>query len=120
MRSAELFAGCGGLALGMSRAGFHHTHMAEFDQDAVSTVLHNKAKGIEHVRDWPMGLQDVRDVDWRQLTSLDLISGGPLASRSASAEKKRVKTIAAICGLKRLELSEKRSHAWCCSRTLET
>ncbi len=77
MQSAELFAGCGGLALGMSRAGFQHQHMAEFDQDAVATVLHNKAKGIEHVRDWPMGLQDVREIDWKKLTSLDLVSGGP-------------------------------------------
>lgn len=77
MQSAELFAGCGGLALGMSRAGFRHQHMAEFDQDAVATVLHNKAKGVEHVRDWPMGLQDVRDIDWKKLTSLDLVSGGP-------------------------------------------
>lgn len=77
MLSAELFAGCGGLALGMSRAGFTHKYMAEFDRDAVATVLHNKANGIEHVRDWPMGLQDVREIDWKKLTSLDLVSGGP-------------------------------------------
>lgn len=77
MQSAELFAGCGGLALGMSRAGFRHQHMAEFDRDAVATVLHNKEKGVEHVREWPMGLQDVREIDWKKLTSLDLVSGGP-------------------------------------------
>jgi DNA (cytosine-5)-methyltransferase 1 len=77
MQSAEIFAGCGGLALGMSRAGFRHRYMAEFDQDAVATVLHNKAKGVEHVRDWPMGLQDVREIDWKALPSLDLVSGGP-------------------------------------------
>jgi DNA (cytosine-5)-methyltransferase 1 len=77
MLSAELFAGCGGLALGMSRAGFRHQHMAEFDRDAVATVLHNKAKGVEHVRDWPMRLQDVREINWKKLTSLDLVSGGP-------------------------------------------
>ena len=46
MQSAELFAGCGGLALGMSHAGFRHQYMAEFDHDAVATVLHNKAKLI--------------------------------------------------------------------------
>jgi DNA (cytosine-5)-methyltransferase 1 len=51
--------------------------MAEFDRDAVATVLHNKAKGVEHVRDWPMSLQDVREINWKKLTSLDLISGGP-------------------------------------------
>ena len=77
MISAELFAGCGGLALGMSQAGFKHRYMAEFDSDAVATVLHNKSNGVEHVRDWPMVLQDVRDVDWRALSKLDVISGGP-------------------------------------------
>ncbi len=77
MLSAELFAGCGGLALGMSRAGFKHTYMAEFDHDAVETVLHNKLKGVEHVRDWPMGLKDVREIDWNKITTLDLVSGGP-------------------------------------------
>lgn len=77
MLSVELFAGCGGLALGMSRAGFKHQHMAEFDRDAVATVLHNKKNGIAHVRDWPMHLQDVREIKWSKLTALDLISGGP-------------------------------------------
>lgn len=77
MLSAELFAGCGGLALGMSQAGFKHAYMAEFDYDAVATVLHNKSKGVEHVRDWPMGLKDVREIDWEKISTLDLISGGP-------------------------------------------
>lgn len=89
MQSAELFAGCGGLALGMSRAGFKHRYMAEFDDDAVRTVLHNKAKGIEHVRDWPMGLKDVRDIDWSKLKTLDLVSGGPPCQPFGIGGKKR-------------------------------
>ncbi len=77
MQSAELFAGCGGLAMGMSRAGFRHSYMAELDRDAVATVLHNKAKGIKHVREWPMDLRDVREVDWSTIKKLELLSGGP-------------------------------------------
>lgn len=77
MLSAELFAGCGGLALGMSQAGFQHAYMAEFNFDAVETVLHNKGRGVEYVRDWPMGLKDVREIDWAKISALDLISGGP-------------------------------------------
>lgn len=78
MRSAEMFAGCGGLALGMSRAGFHHSLMAEFDSDAVATVLHNKERGVAHVTDWPMERLDVRDIPWSRLRGkLDAISGGP-------------------------------------------
>lgn len=78
MRGAELFAGCGGLALGLSRAGFEHSVMAEFDEDAVATVLHNKARDVEHVAHWPMELTDVRDIGWAaHHGTLDLISGGP-------------------------------------------
>jgi DNA (cytosine-5)-methyltransferase 1 len=89
MLSAELFAGCGGLALGMSRAGFTHKCMAEFDHDAVETVLHNKRRGVEHVREWPMGRQDVRDINWRALNSLDLVSGGPPCQPFGIGGKKR-------------------------------
>jgi DNA (cytosine-5)-methyltransferase 1 len=78
MRSAELFAGCGGLALGMSRAGFSHALMAEFDFDAVETAKHNKARAIEHVAHWPVEKTDVRDINWEPLRGqLAVVSGGP-------------------------------------------
>lgn len=77
MKSAELFAGCGGLALGLSHAGFDHSYMVEFNKEAVSTVLHNKQRGVDHIRDWPVHLQDVREIDWKSIGPLDLISGGP-------------------------------------------
>jgi len=75
--------------MGMSRAGFKHTYMAEFDYDAVETVLHNKKNGIEHVRDWPMGLQDVREIDWKSIETLDVISGGPPCQPFGIGGKKR-------------------------------
>lgn len=78
MRSAELFAGCGGLALGMSRAGFSHALMAEYDFDAVETARHNKTRAIEHVAHWPVERTDVRDIDWEPLRGqLAVVSGGP-------------------------------------------
>ena len=64
MRGAELFAGCGGLALGMSRAGVHHALMAEWDGDAVATVHHNRTRGVSHVSSWPIERTDVRSIDW--------------------------------------------------------
>lgn len=89
MQSAELFAGCGGLAFGISQVGFQHRHMAEFDRDAVATVLYNKEKGIKYVKDWPIVLQDVREVDWGKLGPLDLISGGPPCQPFGIGGKKR-------------------------------
>lgn len=78
MLSAELFAGCGGLALGMSRAGFRHALMAEFDFDAVATAHHNRSRAIEHVEHWPIEKMDVRDIKWEPLRGqLAVISGGP-------------------------------------------
>ena len=40
--SVELFAGAGGLALGMSLAGFHHVLLNEFDTSACNTLKTNK------------------------------------------------------------------------------
>jgi len=90
MRGAELFAGCGGLALGMSRAGFSHALMAEFNHDAVATVLHNRQQRVEHVEHWPMELTDVRDIDWsRHAGLLDVVSGGPPCQPFGIGGKKR-------------------------------
>lgn len=77
MRSVELFAGCGGLAMGLSRAGFRSKSMAEWDRHSVANVLHNRDLGIEHVRDWPISQQDVRAVDWSRYRGIHLIAGGP-------------------------------------------
>jgi len=90
MRGAELFAGCGGLALGMSRAGFSHALMAEFNHDAVATVLHNRAQRVKHVEHWPMELTDVRNIDWsRHAGSIDIVSGGPPCQPFGIGGKKR-------------------------------
>ncbi|MBD3738727.1 MAG: DNA cytosine methyltransferase [Pseudomonas balearica] len=90
MRSAELFAGCGGLALGMSRAGFSHALMAEYDVDAVATAIHNRERAIDHVADWPMSRQDVRDIDWEPLRGqLAVVSGGPPCQPFGIGGKKR-------------------------------
>jgi len=77
MRSVELFSGCGGLALGLSRSGFHHELMVEWNGDAVETVLHNRRRRIKHVREWPLEKADVREVAWHRFAGLDLVAGGP-------------------------------------------
>jgi len=78
MRSIELFSGCGGLALGTARAGFDHELMVEWNADAFATLSLNKAKGVEHARDWRFVRDDVRGVDWTSFPGeMDLVAGGP-------------------------------------------
>ena len=76
MRSVELFTGCGGLALGLSRAGCEPLRLSEWDRHSVANVLHNRERGVEHVRSWPVHQEDVRSVDWRQYAGLDVVAGG--------------------------------------------
>jgi DNA (cytosine-5)-methyltransferase 1 len=77
MKSVELFSGCGGLALGLSRAGFEHVVMVERNADAVATIKLNKDNGVDHIKDWNVIQDDVRDLDWRPLQGIDLVAGGP-------------------------------------------
>ena len=77
MRSVEIFAGCGGLALGMARAGFSHNMVVEYDSDAVRTLQDNKQRAIEHVRHWNINHIDAREIDYRALSDVDVVSGGP-------------------------------------------
>jgi DNA (cytosine-5)-methyltransferase 1 len=77
MRSVELFAGCGGLALGIARAGFAHDIVIERDSDSVLTLTGNKDRKIKHVRDWNIEQGDTRELDFRCLEGADFLSGGP-------------------------------------------
>ena len=77
MRSVELFAGCGGLALGVARAGFTHDFIVECDSDSVATLTENRDRKIKHVRHWEIEHCDTRQLDFRDLRGVDLLSGGP-------------------------------------------
>lgn len=77
MRSVELFAGCGGLALGVARAGFEHDFIVERDADSVKTLNENKKRKIKHVQHWDIEESDTRKLDFRDLEGVALLSGGP-------------------------------------------
>ena len=78
MNSVELFTGCGGLALGLAQAGFHHALVVERDRSAHQTLLWNKSRDVGYVSGWQLRLGDVCDVDWSTLTGqVDLVAGGP-------------------------------------------
>ena len=68
--SIELFAGGGGLALGMEKAGFKHVLLNEFDPYACQTLRTNRPE-------WNVVEGDVAGVDftpWRD--KVDFLSGG--------------------------------------------
>lgn len=68
--SLELFAGGGGLALGMSLAGFHHVLLNEFETAACKTLKVNKPE-------WNVIEGDVRHIDFTPLKGkVDFLSGG--------------------------------------------
>jgi DNA (cytosine-5)-methyltransferase 1 len=77
MRSVELFAGAGGLALGISQAGFRHEAVIELDHDACASIRANQALGVEHVRDWKLKEADVRGFDFSDIREdIDLLAAG--------------------------------------------
>ncbi len=78
MDSVELFAGAGGLALGVAAAGFRHTAVIERDKATCMTLRENQQRGIEPIAHWPILDQDVRTLDYAEFGSnIALLAGGP-------------------------------------------
>lgn len=78
MRSVELFAGGGGLALGTHLAGFTTEVVAEWDRWACDTLRENRDAGYPLVGGIDVREGDVRAVDWSEVKAgVDLVSGGP-------------------------------------------
>lgn len=73
----ELFAGAGGLALGVEEAGFYTVGLIEFDKDACETLKKNRP-------DWRVICDDIANISKEDLEkyfgikkgNLDLLSGG--------------------------------------------
>lgn len=77
MRSVELFAGAGGLAIGMGNAGFDHAAVLEWDHDACETLRINQKHGVAAVHRWPIHEVDARQFDYSSLRDIAVVSGGP-------------------------------------------
>jgi DNA (cytosine-5)-methyltransferase 1 len=75
MKSIELFTGAGGIALGLSRAGFSLAAVCERDATACATIRENTNRGVV---DWPLVEADIASVDFSSLgPNIDLLAGGP-------------------------------------------
>lgn len=73
--TVELFAGGGGLSLGLDRAGFRHIFLVERDRHCLATLRHNRPT-------WPSAQEDANILDYyvmREETEgpVALLAGGP-------------------------------------------
>lgn len=77
LSSIELFAGAGGLALGVHEAGFHHLLINERDRRACDTLRANIAADPPNDGRWPLTACDVHEINWAPLEGrVDLIAAG--------------------------------------------
>lgn len=66
----ELFAGAGGMALGMELAGFNHLFLNDFDQSACNTLKINRPQ-------WNISCGDIRATSFEEYHNIvDLVTGG--------------------------------------------
>ena len=67
--SVELFAGAGGMALGMEMAGIEHLLLNDFDRYATETLKHNRPS-------WNVIHSDVAEIDFTPYRGIDILTGG--------------------------------------------
>ena len=78
MKSIELFAGAGGLALATANAGFHHEAVFEWNPNACATLRRNKDTGLPQLKKAEIIEGDVSGVNFGKFAGdVDLVSGGP-------------------------------------------
>ena len=108
MKAVELFAGAGGLALGISLAGFSTEAVIEWNKSACETIRKNKERGFPLVSSWPLHEDDVRKFDYESIGDIDLLAGGPpcqpfsLGGKHAAHEDDRDMFPAAVEAVRRL------------------
>lgn len=79
MKAIELFAGAGGLGIGISKAGFKPAMVVEWDRWCCDTIRENRKLASGQLSKWPEPVEgDVRTVDFADFENkIALVSGGP-------------------------------------------
>ncbi|GAA5819293.1 MAG: DNA cytosine methyltransferase [Methanobrevibacter sp. CfCl-M3] len=68
MKTVELFAGAGGLALGLEKSGLKHEMLVEIDKDCIATLKYNRPN-------WNIIHSDIKNVDFKEINA-DIVTGG--------------------------------------------
>lgn len=80
--SIELFAGAGGMALGMEKAGVKHILLNELEKNACNTLRYNRPQ-------WNVLEADIQTVDFSEYyKKVDIVTGGFPCQAFSSAGKK--------------------------------
>lgn len=70
IKTIELFAGAGGLALGLENAGLQHELLVEIDADAAHTLKINRPK-------WNILCEDAQKIDYKKFKNkIEIVTGG--------------------------------------------
>ena len=76
MNSIEIFAGAGGLGMGITAAGFKHLAIVERDKDCCETIRRNAHVSL--VKNWPLLEGDIRKFSFSEFADrVALVAGGP-------------------------------------------
>lgn len=78
-QAIELFAGAGGLGLGVTQAGFTPAQVVEWDRWCCDTLRENRRRRVSWMTNWPEPIQsDVRAINFGMHEGkVDLVTGGP-------------------------------------------
>ena len=80
--SIELFAGAGGMALGMEKAGIKHLLLNEIEKNSCNTLRSNRPK-------WNILEDDIRNINFSEYKNkIDIVTGGFPCQAFSSAGKK--------------------------------
>ncbi len=78
LSSVELFSGAGGLALGMTKSGFQHEMLVEYNHNAIDTLIKNHDKGQAQIKDWNIKHDDIRNISFKEYEgNISVVAGGP-------------------------------------------
>jgi len=89
LTALELFAGAGGMSLGIHKAGFKHIGLVEMNKFAVDTLRENSKDILNLDPDFVL-YDDARNLDYSSLLGkLDLLAGGPPCQPFSTAGRNR-------------------------------